>query len=575
MTTMTAATVIRPRILVLEDRSEDAELMLRELCIDSMVPDFTVAASEPEFRAELDRRAGRLDLILVDFSVPGFSGVAALAAAHDAEPAVPCIMVSGVLGEELAVTAMRAGATDYVTKRRLDLLGPAVRRALHEADEAREVHRLEAALAAAEATVAAASASQEEIRRTLGEVLHRVPDGASIIAVAGAVCEQLTVLPGIDTAAVLVHVGDDRVRVVAARDGGAGLLAEGGELPSVCASLIRDRTTSGPWSMCLPGEAGLDDMAGGDPEARALGRLGLAALITGPVIHGDHVDGELVLGTTEPAFAAALAADLSGVMTYAATASALLAERLHAERRTADVRSVITSVLDRGAFRAVFQPVVDLETGEVVAYEALTRLLANTRPDVFFAEAWRVGVGIDVELATLTLAVEESQHLPSGRWLHLNISPRLLLGERTQLAHLFDATGRPVVVEITEHEPIDDYQAIREAIHGLGRDLRVAVDDAGAGVANFGHIIALRPNFVKLDINLVRGVNADLGRQALVVGMRHFSRTAGCQLVAEGIEVAAEASILRSLGVGFGQGYLFGRPEPAITWARASTSVSF
>jgi EAL domain-containing protein (putative c-di-GMP-specific phosphodiesterase class I) len=92
--------------------------------------------------------------------------------------------------------------------------------------------------------------------------------------------------------------------------------------------------------------------------------------------------------------------------------------------------------------------------------------------------------------------------------------------------------------------------------------VRVAVDDAGAGVANFGHIIDLRPDFVKLDISLVRRVDADLGRQAMVVGMRHFSKTAACRLIAEGVETAEEASTLTALGVEFGQGYLFGRPEP-------------
>ena len=71
---------------------------------------------------------------------------------------------------------------------------------------------------------------------------------------------------------------------------------------------------------------------------------------------------------------------------------------------------------------------------------------------------------------------------------------------------------------------------------------------------------------MKLDINLVRGVNADLGRQALVVGMVRFARTAGCRLVAEGIETEDEADALNRLGVEFGQGYLLGRPAPVEAW---------
>ncbi len=118
------------------------------------------------------------------------------------------------------------------------------------------------------------------------------------------------------------------------------------------------------------------------------------------------------------------------------------------------------------------------------------------------------------------------------------------------------------MLEITEHEKIADYDVLRGSIRALGKDIRVAVDDAGAGIANFAHIIDLRPDFVKLDTSLVHGVNANLGRQAMVVGMRHFSRTAGCRLIAEGIETLAEAGTLRALGVEFGQGYLFGHPVP-------------
>ncbi|HVA84824.1 MAG TPA: EAL domain-containing protein, partial [Candidatus Saccharimonadales bacterium] len=90
---------------------------------------------------------------------------------------------------------------------------------------------------------------------------------------------------------------------------------------------------------------------------------------------------------------------------------------------------------------------------------------------------------------------------------------------------------------------------------------------AGAGIANFAHIVELRPDFVKLDVGLVRGVDADLGRQAIVVAMRHFARASGCRLIAEGVETSAEAAIVSGLGVDFGQGYWYGRPEtvPVLT----------
>ena len=150
------------------------------------------------------------------------------------------------------------------------------------------------------------------------------------------------------------------------------------------------------------------------------------------------------------------------------------------------------------------------------------------------------------------------------------ISARLL-EDRDRLREIIASADRPIVIEVTEHEVIADYEALRDAVRDLGHDLRVAVDDAGAGVANFGHIIELRPDLVKLDISIVRGVNVDVGRQALVVGMRHFSRTAGCRLIAEGVETAEETRALAALGVEFGQGYWFGRPDRAEAWASAKS----
>jgi len=173
-----------------------------------------------------------------------------------------------------------------------------------------------------------------------------------------------------------------------------------------------------------------------------------------------------------------------------------------------------------------------------------------------------LGLGLELELATLEAAVTEAHSLPSGRWLDLNVSPDLV-GRPDTLREIVRRAGRPIVLEITEHDLVSDYEALREAVHDVGGDVRLAVDDAGAGIANFGHIVELRAHFVKLDISLVRGVNVSLGRQALVVAMRHFARTAGCRLVAEGVETGDEARALTQLGVEFGQGYWFGRPLPA------------
>jgi EAL domain-containing protein (putative c-di-GMP-specific phosphodiesterase class I) len=175
-------------------------------------------------------------------------------------------------------------------------------------------------------------------------------------------------------------------------------------------------------------------------------------------------------------------------------------------------------------------------------------------------------MGLELEAVTLMAGLAGARGLPSGAWLSLNVSPAMVV-DGHHLAHLIANRTRPIVLEITEHELIDDYRNLRFALAALGRDVRIAVDDAGAGIANFAHLVELRPEFVKLDQHLVRGINADVSRQAMVVALQHFARSSSSWVIAEGIETEAELATLRELGLRYGQGYLLGRPAPAEAWA--------
>ncbi len=793
------------RVLVVEDSADDAELATRALRDGGLVVEARIVATEPALRAVLPEFAP--ELILSDWALPGFSGAAAVAIAHAWDPAVPCILVSGTLGEELAVEALRSGATDYVLKQRLTALGPAVRRALAEAAERRERGRLEAELATTQAAMrgsldamadpfivatairdghgiivdfrvafanraAAAFMSSEpttgligrtfrgsmagfggrfydtcvgvvetglphtvdglglagphstrsgdgllvdltiarfddgfflvfrdvterarigrerdrlaavveqavdaiaitdatgriayanpafeaeigtrlaklrggsmptvmarviepatideidkavrggtgwlgevsqrrpdgtrrrtqvsvtpgrgqdgtvtstvtvlrdvselreaqadaelemRIRAVLAESLHAIPEGASVAEAAQAICDQLVTLPFVDTASVQVFLGDRNVQIMAQSAPTGYPVPVGTYLPPLRAAIVRERARIGPWAEYVSA----DPVDGWMPGTIA---AGVKALAFGPIAHGDHVEGVLLIGTFDEHFARTLVEKMPGIISFSTTLSALLAERLHVTRWEVELRAGVEAILAARAFHPVYQPIVELETREVVGYEALTRFDSGQRPDLCFADAWAVGLGAEMELATLAAAVEGGRGLAPGLWLDLNVSPRLLV-DPGRLRPLLWSAERPLVLEVTEHEVIADYDLVREAIRELGRDIRLAVDDAGAGVANFGHIIDLRPDFVKLDISLVRRVNANLGRQAMVVGMRHFSRTAGCRLIAEGVETAEEARTLTKLGVEFAQGYLFGHPEPAATWVAAA-----
>ena len=134
--------------------------------------------------------------------------------------------------------------------------------------------------------------------------------------------------------------------------------------------------------------------------------------------------------------------------------------------------------------------------------------------------------------------------------------------------------GRPIVLEITEHVPVEDYPAVRAAIARLRPKVRIAIDDAGSGIANFHHIVELRPSFVKLDISLIRGIDADLSRQAMIVGLLQFAAESDSRTIAEGVETEDELATLRRLGVSLVQGYLLGRPAPAAEWVELAGAAS-
>ena len=123
------------------------------------------------------------------------------------------------------------------------------------------------------------------------------------------------------------------------------------------------------------------------------------------------------------------------------------------------------------------------------------------------------------------------------------------------------SVAHPVVLEITEHVAIDDYDALRGVLKDLGPSIRLAVDDAGAGYASFRHILELAPDYVKIDIGLVRNVNIEPARQALIAGMGYLAVKRGLHLIAEGIETREELDALRALDVPYGQGFLLGVPR--------------
>jgi EAL domain-containing protein (putative c-di-GMP-specific phosphodiesterase class I) len=211
----------------------------------------------------------------------------------------------------------------------------------------------------------------------------------------------------------------------------------------------------------------------------------------------------------------------------------------------------------------VFQPIVDLEEGSTIGLEALARFrsIPLRPPDEWFAEAVSLELGTHLELATIGQALEVLGQLPRGAYLSVNCSHRAAASD--DLASLLEPVADRVVVEITEHEPVNDYDDLFGALARLrAMGVRIAIDDAGAGFASLRHTLQLSPDIIKVDISLTRDIDHDRGRRAMASALISFADEMGMTIVAEGIETEAELKTLRSLGVRYGQGYFLAEPGP-------------
>lgn len=237
-------------------------------------------------------------------------------------------------------------------------------------------------------------------------------------------------------------------------------------------------------------------------------------------------------------------------------------ERAAEEKRTKTDR--IRAVIQHGGPTMVFQPIVDLATRAIVGAESLARFDAEPRrtPDLWFAEAWEVGLGVELEIAAVRAALAQLSQVADGIYVSVNVSPETLRAPAF-LESLGGAPAGRVVVEVTEHAVVEEYGPLIEAIGRLkDKGIRLAVDDVGAGYSGLSHILRVAPRLVKLDLALTRGIHGDLARQALASAAVVFASRVRVDIVAEGVETVEDAETLRVLGVRYGQGYYFAKPGP-------------
>ena len=236
-----------------------------------------------------------------------------------------------------------------------------------------------------------------------------------------------------------------------------------------------------------------------------------------------------------------------------------------------EVAARIRAVLQDSLIRQVFQPIRDLATGDAVGHEALSRFPKPTfsGPERWFADAFTVGLGVELEWLAATSGLTYLQSAPPPMFVAVNLSPATVL--RLAEDPLCEPQMWPrIVIELTEHGYVEDYHAIHAAM-AMARSYgaRLAVDDLGSGYSGFRHLLRLEPDIIKLDISLVAGIDRNTGQKALTRALLGFANEVGAKVIAEGIEQPDELTALQDLGVPWGQGYLLGRPSASSTVRRS------
>jgi diguanylate cyclase (GGDEF)-like protein len=240
------------------------------------------------------------------------------------------------------------------------------------------------------------------------------------------------------------------------------------------------------------------------------------------------------------------------------------------ERQDPGVLREFMDIVETPLIRPVYQPIVNLSSGRIFAWEALVRGPENSvfqSPTALFDYAEDIGEIFMLEKRCREAAIGSFGPFQPGQKLFLNIHPKTMVdpafspGETRKLLDRAGLSPEDVVFEITERHAIRDFTLFYETLaHYRNQGYMVAVDDVGTGYSGLASIAEIRPDFLKIDMSFVRGIDSDPVKRALVETFVTFAEKIGCKIIAEGIETPTELSSLMSMNTHFGQGFHLSRP---------------
>ena len=553
-------------VLILEDREQDAELMVHELRRAGFDPQWQRVDTEADFLAQLNQE---LDVVLADYSLPQFDAQRALEHLKKRGLDVPFIIVSGCIGEERAVECMKYGATDYLLKDRLTRLGQAVRKAVDEKRRRDDRHRVE----------------EQLVHNSFHDALTGLPNRALFLDRAQRCLHQMERREGYLFAVLAVDL-----------DGFQAINASFGQ-PAVDKVLIEigerlvGKVRFGDTVARLGGDEFallLDDVKDVSNALRVAERLqeGLAK----PFL----VDGREILTSASVGIASSIRTykrsddalrDAGTAMARAKRLGpgqvAVFDIRMHTQAVTRlKLETDLRRASDRQEFLLYYQPVVSLQSGRITGFEALLRWQHPQR-------------GLISPGESLLIAEEIGLLIPIGQWVLQNASQQLRAWQvefpvapplsmsvnlsckqflqSGELLTIIDETLKvtgldpcSLALEVTETVMMENAEVALATLAQLkDRQLRISIDDFGTGYSSLSYLQRLPVDNLKIDQSFVAHMKPAGESLEIVRGIITLAHSLGKQVIAEGVETGEQLTLLRSLECDYGQGYLFSEPmEP-------------
>ncbi len=546
--------------LIVEDSENDALLLVRALREGGYEPEFARVDTREAMRAELGRK--NWDIVFADFTMPRFNAFEALQLLHETEIDLPFIIVSGTIGEDRAVQAMKAGAHDYILKDNMKRLLPAVERELREARNRRERKQAE----------------QTIHRMAFYDMLTDLPNRGNFrnqaqqAIQAGIREERLVAMLMMDLRRfkevndTLGHrCGDQLLQQVGAR-----LRAAMFPNDSVA------RLGGDEFGILLPRMAAMDDI-------EIVARKILNTLEAPFVIEGIPIVVETSLGAVvapEHGTDADILLQHADVAMYLARetgASYALydpARDPHNPRRLA-LMAELRHAIENNQLQLHYQPKIEFATGGTIGAEALLRWrhpkTGVIPPDQFIRFAENTGLIRPLTDWVLSAGMRQcSSLLSNGAMQHVafNVSARSLHDLRfpNMVDKLLKASGFPpekLMLEVTESAFMVDLQRTVETLAVLNHmGIQISIDDFGTGFSSLNYIKKLPVNEIKIDKSFVIDMSSNENDLSIVRSIIDLGHNLGLKVVAEGVETKETLDLLGTFGCDQAQGFFIGKPRP-------------